>query len=231
MIIRDGELKHTPDVLRLQQRSNWLVFLCCELQHRIGSIENQAHQQWLEEGFQVWEGFTKEHFTMWKNDLGKLSHPVVFKREGRLSAVSHNKVRGNIVRMRTPRLIKLDGERQNGVQFQRVRVQVSVPHFALIPVKDRSSHQRLHGGNYVKGDYQAVPCEQLVWAWMYIGRPEFWLEDLRKVNTVKFTRSDARRNDEHILVLNGKTVASVPRYLPNNENNEPYYYFAPNECT
>lgn len=219
-IIRDGTPTHTTDVLRLQQRANWLVFLYCDMQHK--------HPRAIDQSDLVWEGFTKDHYTMWKNDLGKLSHPVLFDFDRRLSSVSHNKVRGEVVRMRTNRLIELDAERQNGVQFQRVRVQISVPHFALVPDKGHTSILRKF--EYQKGDYVKVPCEQLIWAWMYISKPDFWLEDLRKVSKIKVTTA-GRRNDEALLVLDNKVVSSAKRHLPNNENNEPYYYFAPTECS
>lgn len=220
-IIKNWEeaAKYTPDVARLTQRQNWNVFLYCDLQHKMDDTHPLV-------GDHVWDGFTRDHYTMWKNDLGKLSYPVIFK-DDRLKAVEHNKVRGIVVRMRTQRLIDLDAGRLNGVQFQRIRVPITIPHYALMKVKDRPSHQRLHGGGYLRGDRQIIPCEHKVWAWMYVGKPDYWLDDLRKILTAKIIRADARRNDEHTLIFDGKTVPSATRYLPNDENKEPYYFFPP----
>jgi hypothetical protein len=206
--------KHTPDKFWLQTRANWLVFLYCDLQLN--------HMRAIDDCDLVWWGYSKEHLSVWKNDLGKLSHPVAFKPNPVLQDVPHLRVKGQIVRMRTDRLIKLDQERQNGVQFLRKRIPITIP-----SIMTRRDHKN-HGGVYdlSKMDY-AIPCEDTVWAWSYVGNPEFWLDSLERVFNYKEKQEDGFYRERSILVFPEREVFTLNKYSPNN-NAEPYYYFPPN---
>lgn len=209
--------QYTPDKFWLQSRANWLVFLYCDLQLN--------HPRAIGDCDLVWEGFSKHPYSMWKNDLGKFSHPVIFNTEERLKMVKHNRVRGQVVRMRTDRLIKLDEERQNGVQFLRKRLPITVPTLML-----KRDHKLKSSSEGVKNWDYSVPCEDTVWAWSYIGNPAFWLDIPIKVSHIKTVDKSAVTHHDYIMsdVGKTKTMLTVKRYLPNN-NAEPYYYFAPND--
>jgi hypothetical protein len=148
------ERKFTHDAFWLQQKANWLVFLYCDLQ--------KGHPHSADQCDMVWWGYSKEDYSAFKNDLGKFSHPVAFEKKYSVRTLTQGRVKGQIVRMRTDRLIQLDVQRQNGVQFYRKRIQVTVPTTVIDPSYNDARRE--------------IPCETTVWAWAYFGLPSYWLE-------------------------------------------------------
>lgn len=197
---------YSPDVLLLEQKANHLVFLYCDRQTN--------HPRSVDEADHVWWGQTEREFLLWKHELGKLSYPIVTNWMPEFKRLPHLPVRGEVVRMRTHRLLELDRERDNPVKFKRVRVNVDVPHHQMTYTKDRSSMERLHRTPYIKGDFYPLPVTTRVEAWMYVGVAKYWREQLDG------------------LFSQGKP------FLPNkikrlNEftNEGGYYFFPPNSYT
>lgn len=200
---------HTPDIAYLNQREHQLVFICDGMQHRLpdhASIEAYTGG--------VWPAFTEAPFSLWHRREDDNVIPLPYMNEfKRLTAP----IKGQLIRMLTPRLIKLDEDKQNGIQFNRVRVDLSVPHRLSWPTRDREGIRYLFNKRDVVKHGYAPPTHHhendesfvmvtrysTVKAWMYLGVPNYWKDQLD----------------------GGFAFKPVTRFTPNNKKLTPYYMF------
>lgn len=156
----------TPDIWKLEQSQYQLIFIPDDMMlgrnnHKLiaDAIRNEApvHPTC----------FTLERFTMFKKDLGEHSFPVPMKKEYEPSnwfrkRPSPAKIKGQLFAILSPRIIKLDIHRQNGLQFVRIRQDISLPYREVRYNKDKPLPD-------ISTDYLKT-----VEAWMYVGIPAYW---------------------------------------------------------
>lgn len=176
----------TPDLWKLQRRERHLVFLYNECQ------EGQYADQMLGiNSEKLYAASTKDTFVLWKKKLGLETFPIMLpiepsERFGRSSFLGKPaRVTGQIFRV-PPMVIKeLDSYVLNTVQFERQRIEVIVPY--------RRKSEGLRHTHY-----------EVFKVWVYVGRKEFWKEQL-DANKIFFDR--------------------VTLYTAKDENIGDYYYF------
>ena len=209
----DQEARHTPDLWRLQQYRRQLMFFPDEFQdnlHKRSLLGDTVGPSYV--------AFTEAPFTMWKKCLGGETFPIIT--EGVWPAVPALRIRGELKTIRIPSIIKLDNYRRRGYNFIRKRIPLVLP------------YQRIH----VHGSGEFRIRYERIWAWMYIGNPNYWnslLKDnyfpkpgITRLKYCKRTRT-FRESDETLFAGRFKPVTV---YEPNNKRNSLYFHFTPLEC-
>jgi len=160
---------HTPDIRQLMQYQRQFIFVADDMMY------GGRHHELLDSPatMRVHPAcFTLNKFTLWKKDLGSHSFPVAMEESFKPSnflrwAVEPAKVKGELYTIRPSVFwLKLDIHRQNGVQFRRKRVAIILPYRQVRYSKARPIPE-------VTDEY-IHPVQ----AWMYIGRPEYWDDQL-----------------------------------------------------
>jgi hypothetical protein len=169
--------KYTSDVWKIEQYSHQLVFVFDhhKKDHPLNAILGP-------EAKLRWPGYTMKKFHLWESpapwDNQFIPTPVVVDIPRFPPAAA---IRGEIWKIPSLQLLRLDMEYQNTVEFQRQRTSLVVPTRKVVFVKDPSLdpdfgvmetiHRRDYTGSSVKHSPEKVA---IVKAWMYIGKPEFW---------------------------------------------------------
>lgn len=167
----------TPDIWKLEQSQYQLVFIPDDMMK--GRINHHLIEDAARNGEPVHPAcFTLERFTMYKKDLGDLSFPIPMKKEYEPTnwlrvRPRPAKIKGQLYAILSPRIIKLDILKQNGVQFTRERQKISLPFRHVLydekkPLPDISR-------TYLR----------TVEAWMYIGIPKYWDDLVGDMFTVR----------------------------------------------
>lgn len=212
--------RHTPDIAYLNQREHQLVFIYDGMQSHLPDYEKiEAYAK------QCWPAFTEAPFSLWHKMEDDSVIPLPYMQEFKRVQTerefehfdAHAPIRGQLMRMRTSRLIKLDEDKYNGVQFNRVKVDLSVPYQVFLNTRDRDGIRYLlnktdkiqHGyrppTHHHENDESFVIFTRYsqAKAWMYLGQPNYW----------------------HDKLDGGFAFKRVQRFKPNNKLLNPYYHF------
>ncbi len=159
---------HSPDILLLEQKLYHLVFLYCDRQYK--------HPREMKDVDHLWTAETQRPYLLWKHDLGKLSYPIATKALFKHRRIPVLPIRGEIVKMSTAQLVELDREKRNRVQFNRVRVPLTVTVELVKDTQTRIEEGLYSPGPYLRGDKQKQRIQYNGEAWMYVGHSPYWLE-------------------------------------------------------
>jgi len=164
-------LQFTPDYPTLSQRRSHLFFVpddMAQLQHN----HNLIHGGSLSGFYPLAYGYTTKRFSFVKKELGLKSFPIALE----LSRDTQDnlpvwmsdeyRLRGEIYAIRPQQFIVLDTHRQNGVQFERVKLNINIGF---------QKYYKRKG----KPDYFLEREEMItVPMFMYVGREAYWKDQL-----------------------------------------------------
>jgi gamma-glutamylcyclotransferase (GGCT)/AIG2-like uncharacterized protein YtfP len=148
----------TPDMWRLQQKKNHHVFL-------YGDSMEGHHNHFKHVGNAPYLGIAytfNRDFIMWKKSVGDESFPFILRGVAS-TQVGKGRVKGELYDLTPRQVIQLDEYMLNTVQFNRVRLKVTVPHIV----------RRLVGDKVTQTLSVFPPIE----SWVYVGKTDYW-EDL-----------------------------------------------------
>lgn len=157
----------TPDMWKLEQSMFQLIFIPDDFMR--GKVNNHLIAEFCRDGDTPLHPscFTFERFTFWKKDLGEKSFPIPLEKGYDPSGYLRvrpipAKIKGQLYAILSNRIKTLDIHRQNGLQFRRTRIEVSLP-FRTVSYS-------------VKSPLPVISPDYLVTkeAWMYVGIPEYW---------------------------------------------------------
>lgn len=169
-------LQFTPDYYLISQKKSHLVFIHDDM------MQLQPNHSKVVEGslsgfYPLSYGYTSRRFSFIKKELGLKSFPIALElrdtEELPMFMADSYRIRGEIYAVRPQTLIELDTHRQNGVQFQRRRVNINVgfrklrqAHWVDANAKDR------YALNLDREEMCSSEC------WMYVGREDYWKDQL-----------------------------------------------------
>lgn len=175
--------KYTPDFRLIEQTSHQNVFVYGrDMTNRPEFNASVSERQYT--------AFTLPQFSLWEKKLGKESYPVALKSHLQKNLIVDgidrqlaptNRIKGEVHKIQATHLYKLDKMRENGVQFQRMRVAVVVPYRTLKVQTLKQSSMEVHIESHM--------------AWMYVGLPEYWEEQLDAGYTCKPSPIIRARNE------------------------------------
>jgi hypothetical protein len=124
--------------------------------------------------------YTSSEYCFIEKKLGKASFPVAFENftreeEDRLPAWMSRRLRikGELYALRGASFIPLDNYKLNGLQFDRVKVRITIPYFK----RTRQESQSYNGTwniDYSRTKDMLTSME----VFMYVGRKDFWMPQL-----------------------------------------------------
>jgi Gamma-glutamyl cyclotransferase, AIG2-like len=147
------ETYFTPDMVTLEKYQFQLLFIYDRMMHNY-----PEHMLIEEHGVQLPTAFSLPEFSLWKHELGLESYPVAIRTRHKEILCPTARVKGELYAMRPYQFLELDKHRLNGVEFIRERVQLVVPY-----------HSARNPG---------IQCLQGIKAWMYVGNPDYWNDQL-----------------------------------------------------
>jgi hypothetical protein len=168
-------LQFTPDYHDIGTRRGNLVFVHDDM------MMLQPNHDLVKDGLSWFYpfayGYTSQKFSFVKKELGLKSFPIAIDLRNTDDMPMHvaqtYRIRGELYALRPQTIIELDTHRQNGVQFQRIKVNINVASRKL----RRSVWTDANGRD--KSEYKlgkeemiTVPC------WMYVGREAYWKDQL-----------------------------------------------------
>ena len=161
---------YTPDIAFLEEHQRCLIFVFDDMMSGKTNadliVETSVTGRWP-----LAHVYTEDKFHFWKKDLGNLSYPIALEKEvtgfyhGNELDKAPAKIWGELFAIRPQAFIKLDIERENGVQYTRRQVKVRLPYIHSNPIPDIR--------------------EVILPAWMYIGNHEYWDDQLAGIHTSK----------------------------------------------
>ena len=159
----------TPDTPFLESKLWWYFFVYDNMM-----IGRREYDLIRDESEFVYTGFTQDHFSMWKRNLDKGSFPVPLvpsdpnnitewdERNRYINRLGHHGViKGQLFKVNTQQIFKLDIERRNGLIFDRKRIVVEVP----------LRYVRYYGEKGIETKEKFVREYE---AWMYVGSKDYW---------------------------------------------------------
>jgi hypothetical protein len=162
--------RKSPDLGELEQYEFQLLFAADRTQR--GCSEYSMIEESVYTGYY---GYTLDKFCYYRLRDG-LPIPMRATSDLRLPRFPPPlKVRGEIHAVRPHQFRELDNLKDNGVQFQRQRVDLLIPHRPVYKIPERYSNGKpipLMTDQYSLGVERVVPIK----AWMYIGVPDYWDE-------------------------------------------------------
>lgn len=177
-LIQGYELpEYTPDLWELEQKKEHRVFIHDDM------MQLQPHHELVRAGslsgfYPFQYGYTTKKFSFVEKDLGLKSIPIALDLRDLAEELpvyigESHRIRGEVYAVRTNTLIELDNHRQNGVQFERRRVNINIGYKKLW-----RSHWFNAFGNkqyaHTIGKEEMISVE----CWMYLGREEYWKDQL-----------------------------------------------------
>lgn len=172
----EQRLQFTPDYPQLSQKKSHLVFIHDDM------MQTQQNHKLVVDGslsgfYPFTYGYTTRRFSFVKKELALKSFPVALdlRDTSELPAFMANtsRIRGEIYAVRPQTLIDLDTHRQNGVQFQRTRVNIN------IGTRKLRRHNRNEKAGHPNVEYVLGKEEMFSQqCWMYIGREDYWKDQL-----------------------------------------------------
>lgn len=164
----ERKAQYTPDIWRLEQNEWQLLFVYDTFMER---HENHAIiQEHIYQNKPLYSGFTADdHWGLWKKKLGKDSFPIplINKYRNPNAFLRHNavgRIKGELVAVRPYMFIDLDKHYKNKYEFNRYRSTIWVPYRKKVLTN--------------LGVMVTPETTQTVRAWMYVGVPSFWDQQL-----------------------------------------------------
>lgn len=171
---------HTPDLWWLERRKHQLLFV-----YGTQMRGHPQHELVMNHGAYAAATYTEGKFTLWKKQLGKESFPIALQGSGwrvpDWKKPPHSRVQGELYAIETAQLIELDKHYQNTLEFDRQRVPLVLPYRNLHRIPGTELQRQIEESLGMEARDQVVTTEtktQLVNAWMYIGKPEYWDDQL-----------------------------------------------------
>jgi hypothetical protein len=203
------EVMHTPDTPLLLQREYQVLFVYGRMMSRMPDYEKIK-----ENVVAQFRGYTQPDYAMWIKRLGSHSYPIALPPNSELEWEGWTDPRGGepasilgeLMFIESRRIIQLDREMQNGVQFLRIPVHTILPYRNVLYIKERRYIEEVFG-KYFGGKSVLTSDWRLmnIKAWMYMGNPDYWVPQL-----------DA-----------GFSFTPSKIFRPNNPRLKNYYFFPP----
>lgn len=201
--IREASANCTPDLISLETKSHHRVFFCDEYMKphfMFTSLKGSVYRG---------NGITLEDFSCFKRDVGVLSEVIPLR--AKYPWAPFCPIRGQLWKIPTDLLIKLDVAKFNGIRFKRTKVSLAIPH-----------HDPKTGVREVNMAYEA---------WMYVGVHEHWHEMLSKGSKIIY-RKDGEITTQG-RIYESMTYLPIKTYIPNSkilkDLGERYYYYSDTE--
>jgi hypothetical protein len=182
--VKANKLVHTPDIAQLELlNKTWLFNYVPGLLDQIPGEDKDIKNV---------IAFTEDkNLFMWKKNLGDLSFPVPMNYKDTVQPNSYirkiklgkdnlmyppGKIRGQLILLRYPgrHFISLDKDHANTVVFARIRTRIMIPFHRS--TYDNSTSISGSTNTYLE------PEMAYVRAWMYVGIPSFWSEQILQSN-------------------------------------------------
>lgn len=177
----------TPDLWKLIQYQRQLIFVADDMMrgHKNHALIADAAALAVTHP----TCYSLDKFTMWHKDLGHHSFPILMEETYKPTAFNRwppelARVKGELYAIRPPQFIVLDKHRQNGVQFRRKRIAVTLPYRQVLYSKARPLPE-------ISREYVHT-----VQAWTYVGIPEYWdkqFGDLFRTSGIDLREHDVPR--------------------------------------
>jgi len=168
----------TPDLWLLEQKKAHLFFIHDDMA-QLQPFHDLVKAGSLSGFYPMNYGYTAKKFTFVKKNLGLKSFPIAldlpFEDREKLPQYMSNehRIRGEIYAIRPRQIVELDNHRQNGVQFQRIRVNINIGFRKLM----RHSITSSTGKKY--SEYNLTKEEMISQEMcMYVGRRDYWMDQL-----------------------------------------------------
>lgn len=184
----DDEVEFTPDLWNMERRQLQLLFVYDEMMQG-----HHGHDLIKEHSVSLAAAYTEDKFILWRKNLGKKSYPIPLVKK--YLSVPSARIKGQLYGILPPQFKELDKHKLNGVSFIRVRVNIQIPYRRIVKMREEQGT--------VKLDEEI----QRVRAWMYIGVPNYWDDQIDS----------------------GFLYSPTQIYHPNREWLDKYYYFSQKE--
>jgi hypothetical protein len=167
--------QYTPDIWQLEQFEWQHIFVPYPFQMDFSSEKEMLEAVRLGRPTHP-TCYTRHPFHMFVKDLGKNSYPIPIPKEFEPSNFLRwpaipARIRGQMWSIPPKLFISLDKAKQNGVQFRRQRVHITLP-WREVKYDDKSPLP------YITDDYVVTKS-----AWMYIGLPDYWHDQIGGIFT------------------------------------------------
>lgn len=168
-------LQFTPDYLQLSQKKSHLLFIHDDM------AQLQPNHVMVQAGvsgfYPLGYGYTSKKYSFITKNLGQKSFPIALDlrdtEELPLFMAEKHRIRGEIYAIRAPTFIDLDTHRQNGVQFNRVRVNINIGYRKLY------RHHWFNASGHKLYDTSLGKEEMMTQEmFMYVAREEYWKDQL-----------------------------------------------------
>lgn len=157
------QFSYTPDLWLLEQYARQRVFIADDL--KTGKINHKL----IEDHKPVHpDCYTLQKYTMWNKDLGGHSYPLPFEEGHTIDVPSlyrpeSARIKGEMYVLPSSLFWNvLDKHKQNGVQFDRKRVLITVP-WRTVSFDKANPLPKISKDQMISVD-----------AWMYVARPDYW---------------------------------------------------------
>lgn len=162
--------QHTPDIWQLEQFEWQHIFVPYPFQMDFGSEKEMLETVRLGRPTHP-TCYTHNEFNFFIKDLGSASYPIPMPKEYEPSAflrwpVIPARIKGTMWSIPPSLFISLDKSKQNGVQFGRQRIKITLP-WREVKYDNKSPLP------FITEDYLVTKT-----AWMYIGRPDYWNDQI-----------------------------------------------------
>lgn len=178
---------YTPDLVSLQEKDSWWVFV-------VGEDKTGHHMSWLmDPAKRSWEAFTaKPDYIMWRKYLGQktvavplVADAVEYVKRMRLNGQAmfpSARIKGELFNIKPEHFLELDEYHENGVVFERKQIDVLIPYTGFLEFQElqfvlKKDKEGKEVKEYLGTTVPAIKTEsriEHVQAWMYVGIPEFW---------------------------------------------------------
>ena len=182
------EVKYTPDNSKLEQYEFQLLFCPDETQR------GYSHYSLIEDSVFECHAFTQKFYNYWQQRDGQLI-PLEANAPAAVKYFPPSlRIKGELHAIRPYQFRALDTYKQNTVQYTRQRVKLLVP-FREVRLSDNYAEDGRELPSCLQGKKGVVGPEhiQVVRAWMYVGRDDYWDPLLNAYNFRKVQHHESRR--------------------------------------
>ncbi len=176
--------RFTPDIATLEQAASQRVFVYNEMKH------GHRSQAFLPEDLVTRDAtcYTDNYFVLHKKQLGQASLAVAT--DGDMwpmpcgAIADRARIQGELYVVPSPHMTILDTYHQNTLEFERRRIRVVRPYRSIVRAKDGFPL----GGEILesfkaRGIVHSMRHCATMDAWMYVGRPDYWEQQLASLFT------------------------------------------------
>lgn len=179
---------NTPDLWWLSRRHFQLLFV-----YGTQMRGHPQHELVMNYGAYAATTYTDGKFSLWKKRLGKESFPIALEDstplpDGHLAAgwkpptwslPPRARVQGELYALETPQMYALDKHYENTLEFKRKRVPLIIPYHKLYRIPYENSDTQKQIAEAIGTDFKdqvvtSESCVELVRAWVYIGKSDYW---------------------------------------------------------